>query len=189
MFEDKDKYRERPKTANPRPLTSPYTYNTPTYSLIPEAVPIAKQIQQGKIGSSKTRSKHHKHQSAAALLRHSCHLSNGGNKADMFSSSGGAFGKITTEVPRINPSQILNQIIQETIPGEHTEGWVNDLDSKKEITEVRSSIKTVLAEKQRLSMSLRNKTRTPSPSYRSISRSPSPTQVDKFIDFTDSSRF
>jgi hypothetical protein len=89
----------RPKTASEG--LSAYSYNTPATSLLREAVPISTRIRQGKVGGftggltsgqSVARLKAPKLQNTAAALRSACALP-ARNKLDMFSSSGGRFGR------------------------------------------------------------------------------------------------
>ena len=98
---------KRPKSADPRPKTSAFSYNTPAYSLLPEAVPVSTQIRTGTYSAgSSIKRKHQRHQSAAALLKEACGIEAKG-KTGMFDASGGAFGRITAE--RVSPEVPMKQ--------------------------------------------------------------------------------
>ncbi len=101
---------KRPKSADPRPNLAAFTYNTPAYSLLPEAVPISTQIKSGSYsGCSITKKKHLKHRSAAALLKEACGIETTG-KIGMFEASGGAFGRISAE--RVGLEVTQNQTVE-----------------------------------------------------------------------------
>jgi hypothetical protein len=89
----------KPIIENPRPSTSPFTYNTPAYSLLKEAEPISTRISKGKVGnfsrgmSMPKLSKKKENRNSATALRDECNILTG-SKPDMFVSSGGVFGKV-----------------------------------------------------------------------------------------------